>query len=488
MLEVRSLLSGAGSLDPTFGSGGVVTTAPGTVDGTAYALALESDGKIVAAGDSNGGFTVARYTPAGALDTSFNKTGDVALTFDRARQSAHLGGVAVDGSGRIVVAGVSSTVKGLEIALARLNSNGSLDTTFGTKGMVLTAVAGSPAINALVIQPDGKLLVAGWTNIGGYSWSDVAVLARYNANGTLDRSFGQGGVVTAALGAVGTDFWAVALQSDGRIVAGGEEYPAASNNSLVAVARFNPNGSLDTSFGSGGQVTTSIAGNYAEVHAVLVQSDGRIVAAGTVLGGTQSTPQNNDEAALVRYDASGNLDPSFGTGGITVTPTPESISSTVNAAALQSDGRIITVGEYYDSTSSANAAFEVERYTSTGVLDTSFNGTGIVTTPITSGGAIAEAVVIQPTDGKIVAAGYTGTSTGNEFALARYLGGSTTTTATAAVSTQAETTSTADRTVPVLIPLATGSDQGLNLLALEWLRRTRRVRVASELAPLLWAR
>jgi hypothetical protein len=97
-------------------------------------------------------------------------------------------------------------------------------------------------------------------------------------------------------------------------------------------------------------------------------------------------------------------------------------------------------------------------------------------------------VVIQPTDGKIVAAGYTGTSTGNEFALARYLGGSTTTTATAAVSTQAETTSTADRTVPVLIPLATGSDPDLNLFALERFHRTRRVRVASGLAPLLLAR
>jgi uncharacterized delta-60 repeat protein len=428
MLEVRSLLSGAGSLDPSFGTGGVVTTALGSGSSHAYAVALQSDGKIVAAGDSSGGFTVARYTPAGAPDTSFNKTGNVALTFAGGRQSTHLGGVAVDSSGRIVVVGVSSTARGLEIALARLNSNGSLDASFGTKGKVLTAVAGSPAINALVIQPDGKLLVAGWTNIGGYTWSDVAVLARYNANGTLDRSFGQGGVVTAALGAVGTDFWAVALQSDGRIVAGGDEYPAASTNSLFAVARFNPNGSLDTSFGSGGQVTTSIASNYAAVHAVLVQSDGRIVAAGSVYGGTQSTPQPANEAALVRYDASGNLDPSFGTGGIAATPTPDSITNTANAAALQSDGSIITDGEYYDSTSSANADFVVERYTSTGVLDPSFNGTGIVTTLITSGGAVAQAVVIQPSDGKIVAAGFTGTSFGNEFALARYLGAATTST------------------------------------------------------------
>jgi uncharacterized delta-60 repeat protein len=422
-LEERALLSGAGSLDPSFGSGGVVTTALGTGYSDAYAVALQSDGKIVAAGDSSGGFTVARYTQVGALDTSFNKTGSAAFAFVGGQHSTHVGGVAVDSSGRILLAGDSSTsTRGTwDIALARLNGNGNLDTTFGTKGKVVTSISAPNGleIDALVIQPDGKLLVAGWEGTGGYYWENAAVLARYNPNGTLDSSFGNGGVVATTLGAVGANFYAVALQSDGRIIAGGDVYPSANNDSLFAVARFNANGSPDTSFGSGGLVTTSIAQNYAEVHAVLVQSDGRIVAAGSVYGGVQPTPEPANEVAVVRYDTSGNLDPTFGMGGVAATPTPDSITNTANAAALQSDGSIITVGEHYDSTSGANADFEVERYTSGGVLDTTFNGTGIVTTPLASGGAVAMAVVIQPSDGKIVAAG-AGLSP-SEFALARYL-------------------------------------------------------------------
>jgi uncharacterized delta-60 repeat protein len=167
----------------------------------------------------------------------------------------------------------------------------------------------------------------------------------------------------------------------------------------------------------------------------------------------------------------GNLDPGFGTGLIAATPTPDSITNTANAAALHGDGSIITVGEHYDSISSANADFEVERYTSAGFLDTSFNGTGIVTTPITSGGAVALAVVIQPGDGKIVAAGYAGGSSGNEFTLARYVDGSGSTAALAAFPTQAVTTSTADRTVPMLIPPVTCGDQYLSLLATERVHR-----------------
>jgi uncharacterized delta-60 repeat protein len=402
----------AGALDPTFGSGGIVNTAP---SGIAYAVALQTDGKIVAGGDSGSGpFSVARYTTTGALDTSFGNGGSVAVSFFN-KTSTHLGGVALDSSGRIVLAGNSYSPKIQDnLALARLTSSGSLDTTFGNKGKVLTPLSGSE-LDAVVIQPNGQIIVAGW---GGTSNSSASfgLLARYNANGSLDTSFGNGGLVETYLGTGQAVFNALALQSDGKIVAGGKEAPTAtSGNFIFAVARFNANGSLDTSFGSGGQVTTSIAGNATgawetSVHGLLVQSNGMIVAAGTVW---TAPSKSNLEVALARYDTFGNLDPTFGSGGVTQTPPSGINNDEALAAALQSDGKIVTAGY--------NGSFELERYTSAGALDTTFNGTGIVTTPAA---VAAYGIAIYPsTDttgnaGKIVAVGR---SASGIFAVARYL-------------------------------------------------------------------
>jgi uncharacterized delta-60 repeat protein len=406
-LEDRCLLS-AGALDPTFGSGGIVNTGP---SGTAYAVALQTDGKIVVAGTpATGGSagTVARYTPTGALDTSFGNGGSAAVSFFKS-QGTNLLAVALDSSGKIVVAG--------NAGLARLTSSGSLDTSFGNKGEVLTPMGAE--LDAVVIEPNGQILAAGWANTNG-SGASFGVLARYNANGTLDTSFGSGGLVTTYLAAQAT-FSALALQSDGKILAGGREGLSATNNNfLFAVARFNPNGSLDKTFGSGGVVTTSIAGNASAiwdtgVHSVLIQSNGMIVAAGTVKNGTGGA-----EVALTRYDASGNLDPTFGAGGIALTSTAGTTYDAAVAAALQSDGKIVTAG-YHNS-----SYFELERYTTAGTLDSTFNGTGIVTTAIGSGAASAYGIAIyQGTDttgnaGKIVAVG---NANGN-FAVARYLGDS----------------------------------------------------------------
>jgi uncharacterized delta-60 repeat protein len=426
-LEGRALLSGAGSLDSTFGSGGIVTTALGSGNSTAYAVTVQpSDGKIVAAGDSSGGFTAARYTTAGALDSTFGSGGSVAISFFQ-NEFEHLGGAAIDGSGRIVLAGVANNSRQGKayIALARLNSNGSLDSSFGSKGKVTTLITQGAEIDALVIQPDGKPLVAGWT-FGG-----SALLARYNANGGLDSSFGSGGIVTTTLGFGQTNYHSLALQSDGKILAGGVESPSATGNPYIfTVARYSASGTLDATFDSGGVVTTTIGGNpdWQPVYGVLgllVQSNGMIVAAGTV---PSNTGGSSEEVALARYDATGHLDPSFGTGGVVVTPTPASVFDYTAAAALQSDGSIVVAGDHQDAT---GTDFEVERYTSAGALDTTFGGTGIVTTAIGSGAA-AHALLIQPSDGKIVMAG-SGVSE-SQFALARYLGSATPSTATALAS------------------------------------------------------
>jgi len=421
-LEDRCLLS-AGALDPTFGSGGIVNTGP---SGTAYAVALQTDGKIVVAGPpASGGSagTVARYTPTGALDTSFGNGGSAAVSFFK-NQTTNLLAVALDSSGRIVVAGNAYNSRGQDyIGLARLTSSGSLDGSFGNNGEVLIPLSGSE-LDGVVIQSNGEIIAAGWENTS--TGTVLAVLARYNANGSLDTSFGSGGLVQTSLGAAGgASFSAVTLQSDGKIVAGGREWPTSSNSGvLFAVARFNSNGSLDNSFGSGGQVSTSIAGNCSAiwdtgVHGVLVQSNGMIVAAGTVKIG--AAWNSNFEVALARYDSSGNLDPTFGSGGVTQTPSSGNANDAALAAALQSDGKIVTAG--YHNASTGNS-FELERYTTAGALDTTFNGTGIVTTAIGSGAASAYGIAIYPsTDttgnaGKIVAVGRN--ANGN-FAVARYL-------------------------------------------------------------------
>jgi uncharacterized delta-60 repeat protein len=403
----------AGALDPTFGSGGIVNTG---LIGTAHAVALQTDGKIVVASAGNPG-TVARYNPSGALDTSFGNGGSAAVSFFK-NQTTGLYAVALDSSGRIVVAATANSAKGQEyIGLARLTSSGSLDASFGNKGEVLTPLSGAE-LDGEVIQPNGQIVVAGVA--GNY-----ALLARYNANGSLDSSFGSGGLVETTLGATEALFSSLTLQSDGKIVAGGREWPTSNNSGvLFAVARFNSNGSLDNSFGSGGQVSTSIAGNCSAiwdtgVHGVLVQSNGMIVAAGTVKIG--AAWNSNFEVALARYDSSGNLDPTFGSGGVTQTPSSGNAVDSALAAALQSDGKIVTAG--YHNASTGND-FELERYTTAGALDTSFNGTGIVTS---ASGASAYGIAIYPsTDttgnaGKIVAVVDEYNGTNNTFALARYL-------------------------------------------------------------------
>ena len=226
-----------------------MTTAIGTSDG-AGALALQPDGKIVAAGGSVVGgrevFALARYNREGSLDTSFGSGGTVATAI-HGSYAAGVDAIGVQPDGKVVVAGYGYTDSTEEFVLARYNANGSLDTSFGSGGQVRTAIGPEVVANALVLQPDGKIVAAGGSIYGG---GGGFALARYNANGSLDTSFGSGGTETTAIGPVEDNVRALALQPDGRIVAAG--YSSTSDSGLLfAVARFDANGSLDTSFGSG---------------------------------------------------------------------------------------------------------------------------------------------------------------------------------------------------------------------------------------------
>src|SRR6266545_965702 len=268
------------------------------------------------------------------------------------------------------------------------DSPGDLDPTFGVGGVVTTPILRGGA-QALVLQPDGKLVAAGK---GG----DHFALVRYNPDGSLDTSFGSGGVVTTAIGPYGDAARAVALQPDGKLVAAGKA------GTLIALTRYNPDGSLDTGFGVGGKVTTSIAAPGSEAYALALQPDGKLVAAGRTWEENQGKIMSM--FALVRYNPNGSRDTSFGSEGLVWWPLYDS-SARAFALALQPDGKLGAAGP---------PNFTLVRYNPDGSLDTSFGVGGRVTTAIESASE-AHALALQP-DGKLVAAG----KGGNHFALVRY--------------------------------------------------------------------
>jgi uncharacterized delta-60 repeat protein len=407
LVSARAATAAPGDLDPTFGSGGTVTTPIGSSSDEAAAVAIQADDKIVVAGSSfngsNDDFALARYTISGALDATFGTGGKVTTAIGSSSDRAFA--VAIQADGRIVVAGWSFTGSSVDFALARYTTSGALDGSFGTGGTVATPI-GSAAdfATAVAIQSDGMIVAAGLSQnaSGDYEFA----LARYTTSGALDGTFGTGGTVTTAVGSSGDEANAVAIQSDGRIVVAGSSFGSTDDFALV---RYTTSGALDGSFGTGGKVTTPIGPSSDQATAVAIQSDGKIVAAGLSLNAS-----GDYDFALVRYTTSGALDGLFGTGGTVTTPIG-SAEDIANAVAIQADGKIVAAGYSH----SGSNHFALARYNPAGTLDGSFGTGGKVTTPI---GVIDQAfgMAIQ-SDGKIVAAGSSQTSFNVDFALARYL-------------------------------------------------------------------
>jgi uncharacterized delta-60 repeat protein len=400
-----------GDLDPTFGSGGKVTTDFAGGSDVAIGVALQPDGKIVAAGSATpkatifSDFALARYNSDGSMDATFGSAGKVTTDFggdgDRADS------VALQLDGKIVAAGTTSTpgVGGFShFALARYNSDGSLDATFGSGGKVITDFGGGA--EAVALQPDGKIVAAGSASPGATIFFDFA-LARYNPDGSLDATFGSGGKVTTEFTGGSDRASAVALQPDGKIVAAGTAFTGTSYN--VALARYKPDGSLDATFGSGGKVTTEFTGNFDQANAVALQPNGKIVAAGNTGAGT------SHDFALARYNPDGSLDATFGSGG-KVTTDFTGGSDQATALSLQPNGKIVAAGT---ASTGTILEFALVRYKKHGGLDPSFGSGGKVTTDFTGSNDVAWGVALQP-DRKIVAVGGAGT-VNSDFALARYL-------------------------------------------------------------------
>jgi uncharacterized delta-60 repeat protein len=403
-LEDRCLLS-AGAIDPTFGNGGVVTTSLSNspyISDTAHAVLIQPNGKIVDAGTTiSGSSTVmglARYNANGTLDSTFGKGGIVAskvgaaswdaATLDPAITDASgneaivevggntnlalfnpngsldtafgnrgtvtlsyaADGVVVQPDGKIVVDGDN----GSAFELTRFNANGTVDTTFGTNGTATLAIAGGVGSEVLVLQPDGKLVVG-----GEGTWPSTTFdIARFNSNGTPDTSFGNGGSISGSFGTEDVVHMRLAVYPStgpdptdyGKIVAActitGNSANGGGNDNQVALARYNANGTLDNTFGTSGEVVTPFPNSGSMVWGTALQPDGKIVVAG------QTDVSGGWDFSLLRYNSNGSLDTSwsnsqgsqiFPTGGLVLTPNGTG-SSKAMSVAIQANGDIIAAG------------------------------------------------------------------------------------------------------------------------------------------------
>ncbi|HKV13110.1 MAG TPA: hypothetical protein VJ725_33520 [Thermoanaerobaculia bacterium] len=306
---------------------------------------------------------------------------------------------------------IAAVFSGFPFTLAHA-APGDLDPTFGQGGIAVADLGGFDDGEALAVQPDGKILVAGSASVPG---AVAFGLARLNPDGSLDPSFGNGGKVFANLFGHSVSFEDLALQPDGKIVVGGsvDLGTGTDYNYDFWLVRFNPDGSFDPGFGTGGLVTTDLfSRSFDQMMTLTVQDDGRILAA----GGVRRTPSEDEHFTVVRYLPDGRLDPDFGVDGKAVTPVLEG-DSLIFGIALQPDGKIVTTGF-------ALTEYALVRYDRQGRLDPSFGGDGIVANPFYTYPAVPFSVVVQP-DGKIVAGGIAFPNSSNlqdgDFALWRFL-------------------------------------------------------------------
>jgi uncharacterized delta-60 repeat protein len=410
----------------------------GSTSATVYALATAPDGKIVAAGSASsaqnptGGatfeFALARYHPDGSLDSGFSGDGKVTTDIFGGHDSAYA--VAVQPDGKVVAAGAANINAASffnNVTLVRYTTNGGLDSTFGSGGKVSTDFfGGNSEATSMTLLADGRIVVAGFAHDG---IANRFAVARYLSNGSLDASFGVGGKVTTSFFGFDDRAADVGVQADGKIVVVGHVYPGGANDQF-AVARYDINGNLDTSFGAGGKVTTDFFGANDLGQALVLQPDGKIVA-----GGTAAVPGAGiDHYALARYDANGNLDTSFGVGGKATIEFSSAWARSLSAVG-QPDGKIVTASWGVDSASGFDH-FQLARFNTNGTLDASFSGDGKLTTTFLASQNQAYALAIQP-DGRLLAAG-TAADIGvpyMSFALARYeIGGAAPSTSLASLA------------------------------------------------------
>jgi len=388
-----------GAVDTTFNGTGFDSRQLGAREGAVNAAAVQPDGRLLVTGtltngtEIGGGMFLARFMANGAPDTSFGTVGTTMLDF---RAITNADAIALQPDGRIVIGGAMAVVdrNGIQIpslAFARFNADGTLDTSFGNGGVAVIN-SGSPNpvtefVKAIAIQPDGMIVGAGFVRPSRITDGFVA---RITATGQLDTAFGAGGFATVSMSSGSDEFWAMALQPDGRIVLGGRA-ETSPNLSTMAAARLTAAGTLDPTFGSAGIARVDFDGANAWAQSLALQPDGRIV-----LGGF-AHPVTNEDYALARLMPDGTLDTSFGAAG-KVTTDFDVDQQVIQAVKVLPSGKIVAAGHDTDGT------FGIVQYLANGSLDTTFGSGGHTAVRMNAFKDVAMALAIGA-DGTLYLAG-----------------------------------------------------------------------------------
>ncbi|HEU5165977.1 MAG TPA: T9SS type A sorting domain-containing protein [Chitinophagaceae bacterium] len=425
---VNSMAQSCNTIDPTFGTGGIATGY--TYNGnngwlSSSNILVQPDNKIIQIAvirdaSNVSKFAVIRYKSTGSLDSTFGTNGRVITSVGSGDSYPAEGAIQADG--KIVVTGQTLNANKWTFGLVRYNSDGSLDNSFGTNGKVITQVGlvyDHP--NGLAIQSDGKIIVVGSSSDGNYVPA-YAVL-RYKTNGSVDSTFGNNGIIVSHLGPFITsidgvyygtysDEYAksVVIQSDEKIVVAGESYTyndcyhddyygGVYCTRVFAMVRYNSNGSLDNTFGNNGKVIDSVSLSY--ISSAVLQTDGKILVSGT---------GNAGGFKVNRYKIDGSLDSSFGTNGKVVTAVGQDNYPNPNSLAVQPDGKIV-LGGSVDANNNTN--FAVVRYNSNGSPDNTFNINGIAVFRTGQQGSYDEAMGVAVQNNKIVVGGHSNSYSNN---------------------------------------------------------------------------
>lgn len=407
MVVVRYLANGA--LDTSYGTQGIAVIAKAESNDSASRLLLLSDGRLLVAGTTTGSggqnMLLYRLLVTGAIDGSFGTSGSLEIDFDGQDDAAY--GLTLDGSGRIIIVGSATMGVTLDLAAARCTADGVLDLTLGGSGKVTTAVSTSYEEGRdVIVQPDGDIVVAGFAYAQS---SDDFLVVRFLDNGALDEEFGAGtGIVRTRITSAEDRCQSVILQPDGKIVAAG--WTTAGNRNFAAVRYLN-DGSLDTTFGVSGIARTPVGLGDDLAYVLQRQSDGKLLLAGTAAN-------TNEQFAVIRYTSAGVLDTSFGSAGKALFTLPDR-EGAGQAMAMQTDGKVLLGGT---ASSGSISDMALLRLSTAGALDTAFNGTGRVITDLGQLPPISTArvVEVQP-DGRILIAGGTLESDSFKMMVMRFL-------------------------------------------------------------------
>lgn len=404
ILLCQQTYSQSGSLDLTFSSDGKATASFGSGDDFANAIAYQTDGKIVVAGKSFNGtdfdIAILRYNANGILDNTFSQDGKQTTPLGTLDDDAEA--LIIRPNGKIVIAG-STLISEFnnDVVLVQYNSDGTIDTDFGIGGIVKIDFGDNDGANCMALQSDGKIVVAGVS--GNFDFKLIAI-ARINSDGSLDNTFSNDGKETTQIGDYMNFANDIAIANDGKIIVAGTAYNNNETDFAVLV-RYNTDGTIDYTFGSDGNGRVYCdQGSNDSFSSVRILNNGKILAAGNSFG--------IDDILLAQYNPDGLIDNSFGTNGIVLTD--YCTNDYGNSLIVQQDNKIVVAGG-----SIGCPAFVLSRYTENGVLDNSFGNTGILTTDFGTNDETASCIAKQD-DGKLIVAGYRNNGSSYDFAVARY--------------------------------------------------------------------